>query len=147
MLIEDTPNVPYVFHAYCIGKVSRVDFVPINKKPGFQDETEETGNVISAFVHFTELYNTPITLAILNELENERSYNLHLNEICQRNSYWILLKSKNPIPETMMNNAQIVDNCRFLEKKIDSLMDIVNKQEERIRQLEEHIQTLSDGKS
>jgi hypothetical protein len=132
---QDMPNVSYIFDRFGIGKVSRVDFVPIGKKPGFR-ETELKDDIVSAFVHFHEFYNYPLTHLFCNELENERSYNLYLNQIYESHSYWICLKSKKPIANTVMNNAQIVDNCLFLENKIDSMMELIQRQEERINQLE-----------
>jgi len=105
-----------------MGKVSRVDFTPINKKPGFEENIDGE-NYKSAFVHFSYLHEDDYkTETILNELENGRSFRLDLDGE-HDGTYWLLLKNKNPIPDTLMNNAQIVENCRLLEQKVAGLND------------------------
>jgi hypothetical protein len=103
-----------------LGKVRRVDFTPINKKPGFEENIDEQ-DYMSAFVHFSNLheYDSQVE-SILCELENGRSYRIDLDGKFE-GTYWLLLKNKNPIPDTLMNNAQIVENCRLLERKVADL--------------------------
>ena len=110
-----------------IGDVSRVDFTSLDKKPGFN---ENFNNLFkSAFIHFNYIYNNNYTNSILLTLNNENSYKYFPK--C-KNEYWILLKAKNPIIETWMNNSQIVENCRFLENKIEL-------QEESIKYLKDNL--------
>jgi hypothetical protein len=105
-----------------IGKVSRVDFTPIDKKPGFVENIDGQ-EYMSAFVHFSHLHeNDYRSETILNELESGRSFRLDLDGE-HNGSYWLLLKNKNPIPDTYMNNPQIVENCRFLERKVTELSE------------------------
>ena len=120
-----------------IGNIFRVDFITQNKKLGF---TENCGKNISVFVHFNYLYNNYQTTEILNNLNNNLPY--YYYPILQKREYWILLKAKNPIPHTFMNNAQIVDNCRYLENKIQKLEDNNEKLEDFKSVLENKIEEL-----
>jgi hypothetical protein len=103
-----------------IGKVSRIDFTPIGKGPGFKENYDDYSYVKSAFIHFEYHYHNEKSVEIREKLSEGDSHRLYLN-IYRHNGdqeYWILLKATNPVKETMMNNHQIVDNCRFLEDKI-----------------------------
>jgi chromosome segregation ATPase len=53
---------------------------------------------------------------VMNAIQETGSYR-HYPQCCRE--YWILVPAKSPIQHTMMNAAQIVDNARHLEKKID----------------------------
>jgi hypothetical protein len=110
---------------YGFGNVSRVDFTPINKKPGFGENVDLV--VKSAFIHF-EFINVYYTLWEI--LENNGSYKFQVDT----NEYWILLKNKNPVQRTMMNVHQIVENGRHLEK-------LINNQAEEISQLSENLES------
>jgi hypothetical protein len=112
-------QVMEIFHIYKIGDVRRVDFTPLNKKPGF---AENNTHMKSGFVHFNKYYNTYSANRLIEKIQNGDTFNLSLNNINLNTyigEYWILLKAKTTIPDTMMNNHQIVENCRFLEKKIE----------------------------
>jgi hypothetical protein len=130
-----------MFYKYRIGEVGRVDFTPINKKAGFGKDVDSI--VKSAFVHFSRYYNDQETLHLLKTLQNDKSYRLQLDE---SNSnllnvkYWLLLKAKTTIPYTMMNNHQIVENCRLLEKQ-------VVEQEQRIQKLESLVNCLLERRN
>lgn len=118
-------------HASKIGEVRRVDFTPIKQKPGFGENVVDS-NVKSAFVHFHRYYNDRAEF-LENIKIGENKCVLYLD--AEKRSYWILLKATNVIPDTTMNNHQIVENCRLLEK-------IVVKQEERIQKLEKIVNCL-----
>jgi hypothetical protein len=106
-------DVAAVFENIDFGKISRIDFTPINKKPGFGENVDRV--VKSAFIHFSELYESgKIIDYCIKEGEPHKFYPFENSD-----EYWILLLAKNPIPETMMNTAQIVENCRLLEKKVE----------------------------
>jgi hypothetical protein len=145
-----------VFNVQDIGFVRRVDFCPIDKKPGFVENTDSP--VKSAFIHF-HCFNarTQISADIQAALARGESYRLNVNGLNLTNGYWILLKAKNPVQDTMMNNHQIVDNCRYLEKLIENkdkqiekitnncigLVDVMNKQHDKIANLELKINSMS----
>lgn len=112
-----------------LGEVSRIDFTCIDKKPGFKEN--QTHSIYkSAFIHFKNMYNNSYTNEILTTLNSEKVYKYYPQ---YKKEYWILLKAKNPIAETWMNNAQIVENCRYLENKLEI-------QEETIMYLKENLE-------
>jgi Asp-tRNA(Asn)/Glu-tRNA(Gln) amidotransferase C subunit len=115
-----------------IGEVLRVDFTSIDKKPGFKENFNTTFK--SAFIHLTIIYNTTLVKTILNSLNNGLGYKFYPQ--CNK-EYWILLKVKNPIIQTWMNNSQIVENCRYLESKLEI-------QEETIKYLQEKLEKVID---
>ena len=98
-----------------LGEVNRVDFTCLNKKPGFYENTEN--NFKSAFVHFNIINVNYSSNNIFQTIINGESFKFIPSY--SKKEYWILLKAKNPIENTFMNNAQIVENCRFLENKIE----------------------------
>lgn len=103
-----------------IGKVRRIDFIPIDKKPGFVENFDPL--LKSAFIHFDYHYHNEKSCEITDTLRRGESYRINLRDVSVDNftrEYWILLKATNPVKETMMNNHQIVDNCRFLQDKIE----------------------------
>jgi hypothetical protein len=114
--------------AKTLGEVLRVDFTCIDKKPGFNENHHPLFK--SVFVHFKRFYNDMLSHTILKLINSENSYKYYPQ--CKK-EYWILLKAKNPISETCMNNAQIVENCRYLEKKLEL-------QEDKIKYLQETLE-------
>lgn len=119
-----------LFYDRRIGFVKRVDFIPIDKKPGFRENLD---NMVKAcFIHLQSWVRLPTK--ILEKIENDEGYILYLNE---KGDYWILLKATNPVQDTMMNNHQIVDNCRHLEKRIE-------EQANEIKELKESITNIKD---
>ena len=125
-------NIISVFYNQRIGAVKRVDFVPIDKKPGFVENVNDT--VKACFVHFQSWTRLPNK--ILETLEKGEGYTFYFDEYYNKSSYWILLKAIIPVQDTMMNNHQIVDNCRFLEERIV-------EQDKRIHSLELKINNMS----
>ena len=126
-------EIRMVFNAQEIGFVKRVDFCPIDKKPGFVENTDSP--VKSAFVHFHCLNNTQLVADIQATMTRGEGYRLNLNGRDTANGYWILLKATNPVQETMMNKEQIVDNCRHLEKRVE-------EQAKEIEELKESIENI-----
>jgi len=126
-------EIKMVFNAQEIGFVKRVDFCPIDKKPGFVENTNSP--VKSAFVHFHCVNeNSQLYIDIQETLNRGEGYRLNLNG---SNGYWILLKATNPVQETMMNTDQIVDNCRHLEKRVED-------QANEIKELKKSIKNIKD---
>ena len=151
-------EVRQVFHNLDIIRISRVDFTPIGKKPGFAKEKENNFNMKSAFIHFSHFNNDPVSLTILEEIAKDKGgYRVFPVSLCANwptekcAEYWLLLKAEAPIQETMMNNAQIVENCRFLEKIIEDQSDnillleqTVSDQAHTIQQLEKKLENVQD---
>lgn len=135
-------HVRYLFQETGIGMVQRVDFAPINPRPGFGANVHNV--VRSAFVHFTLIYNTDLANRIIATTDAGQSYGFYVSE----QQYWILLKAHNPVPTTMMNIHQVVDNCRVLEESVAEKSNSTEKRFEeqatRIAQLEATVATQSD---
>ena len=119
-----------------IGKVKRIDFTTINKHPGFVENVND--NYKSSFVHF--YYMTSYYEEYFNKGESYKFYpKLGSSE------FWVLLKCKNPIPETMMNNSQIVDNCRFLERKVQEQAKTIKALEDKVQGIHRVVYDLLGG--
>lgn len=148
-------QVKNIFRNLSIGNVSRVDFIPIGKKPGFAEETDSHKK--SMIVHFRYLDYSFMSGAKLEAIENQGGYGIFPRDLCldwpreKCSEYWLLLKAKNPIQETMMNNSQIVHNCRYLEKKVDEQADDISELKQKvadqahtIQQLETKLENVQD---
>lgn len=107
------------------GYISRIDFVPVYKKAGFQEDM--SSNVKSAFVHFSTIRED---FEFRIRTEGRVTFYTDIGK-----EYWIILEAKNPIQPTMMNNAQIVENCRYLET-------IIGEQEKQIQKLEDKLEDI-----
>lgn len=128
-----------------IGAVTRVDFVPINKKPGFVEKVDEVYK--SAFVHFylpLPRYDGPPLpvedtdgLRVRNQyiwdmLATDEPYRLQVTPT----EYWFILRNNNPVPQTMMNIHQVVENGRHLESLIEKQSQKIEEQDATIKKLE-----------
>jgi hypothetical protein len=139
-------GIKNIMEQLCIGFVNRVDFTPINKKPGFGENIDSV--VMSAFVHFSDPYinfdnHYTFQFAVnmgntefWNTIESEKPYKLQVSF----NEYWICLKNKNPVQRTIMNIHQVVENGRHLEnliaaqaEEIENLKDIIEYQDNQNR--------------
>ena len=124
-----------VFFDLRVGKVTRVDFVPIKDAP-------EDTKYKSAFVYFTKLYSGLIRNIIIDEIEHKGKYNLNLDANIGVSShhiseYWMLLKNKAPFQETTLNIHQLSHNMALMEEKM-------LKMEEKMSLLEEKTSLLED---
>jgi hypothetical protein len=133
-------SIKKIMSAFRIGTVERVDFTPINKKPGFGENVDDV--VMSAFVHFSDpllgddnCYNYMSDSYLgYNDFWDDISDNQPYRLQIAHNEYWICLRNKNPVQYTMMNIHQVVENSRHLE-------NLVEKQNEEIKNLRESIET------
>jgi len=135
-------SIKEVMKAKYLGTVVRVDFTPVNKKPGFVENVDD--NFVSAFVHFSNPvlsidgryhYDTRdnyCNYLFWNRINNGESCKIWVSST----EYWICLKNKNPVKQTLMNVHQIVENARFLEI-------LVKSQVLKIEELERKIEDLS----
>jgi len=118
--------------ANTIGQVRRVDFNTIGKRPGFMEPLKQNQHLFRcAFVHFDLVYNHyfdqfnkyHVDIESLFQLIHEGKSFKYIPS-CVR-EFWLLLQNVNPIPETMMNVHQIVENSRILEERVENLeMDL-----------------------
>lgn len=111
-----------------IGIVNHIDFTSINKKHGFSENYEQ--DFVSAFIHFSS------TDYLFENIKAGRPYKLIINP----NEYWICLLNKNPIPRTLMNIHQVVENCRYLE-------NLLQLQGKKIELLERKLEVLDMEKN
>ena len=113
--------IEYVFRNANIGEVARVDFIPIGKKSGFKENM--TGAFKSAFVHFNKFNKN-----FGKKLSEVKGYKFYIED----DRYWMIFQAKNPIQPTMMNNSQIVENCRHLENKVEEQALTIQNLEEKL---------------
>jgi hypothetical protein len=135
--IKNNVTDEYINYVFCqerIGSVVRVDFTSVGQKPGFKEIIDDV--MKSAFVYLI-LYNTPESVSFNNKVGESNGHRVYLNG--PEKGYWIVLPNKNPIQFTMMNNSQIVDNCRYLEKQIDTQSKKLEEQETAIQKLTEKL--------
>lgn len=120
-------QVHEVFHRFYIGRVMRVDFVPIAGEIRFQ----------SAFVHMESVNDVHDTNVIMDRVFTQnKGYKIYPDYINQ-NAYWILLKNNKPVSETRLNIHQIAENMNLLE-------NLVAKQGLQIERLQELTYKLSE---
>jgi hypothetical protein len=144
-------SIKNIMASYQIGTVERVDFTPINKKPGFGENVDEI--VMSAFVHFSDpilgydnCYNyTSDSYLGNNDFWDTMSANQPFKLQIARNEYWICLKNKNPVQYTMMNIHQVVENSRHLENLVEEQKNKIQKLEEKMYSMDSVIKQLVGG--
>ena len=144
-IIHTEESVINVMFNLRIGTVSRVDFVPINKKPGFVEKLDDVYK--SAFVHFylplpryegpplpaeETVGHYPRNQYILDMLDTDEPCRVKVSP----NEYWFILRNNNPVPETMMNIHQVVENGRHLEDLIEKQNKKLEEQDATIKNLE-----------
>jgi regulator of replication initiation timing len=128
-----------VFFELRVGKVTRVDFVPLKNE-------RDSGNYHSAFVYFTKLY-TDKPNRILDEIESKGIYllNLDANNGVSRDTnseYWHLRKNNTPFEETTMNIHQLSHNMKLMEEKMAKMEIMMATLNEKNIFLEEENATL-----
>ena len=128
-------DVRRVFRQFSVGVVSRVDFTPINKRPGFSERLDEVAK--SAFVHFSEIDEFS---AIRHVIKHGNSYRIFLDN---SDEYWTCYKNIHPVPSTMMNIHQVVENCTIMEKTIEIQEQKMKEQEDKIKEQEAKIDKMS----
>ena len=121
---EKIRNVMEFLH---IGQVEYIDFTPINKKPGFNENVDQ--DFKSVFIHFKVYYSNNIW----NTIAAGESYKIQITQ----HEYWLCLKNKNPIQRTMMNIHQVVENGRHLEKLIEEQAKKIEELEQKLKRFEE----------
>jgi uncharacterized coiled-coil protein SlyX len=141
-----TEDIAYEFGNRYSSHVARVDFTPCNKTPGFVEDITQPFK--SAFVHFMVPIDRYVAAGMVQAFMHNKAYK---HETALFKEYWLILPNKNPVQHTMMNNAQIVENCRYLEKKviqqgqeIETLNGYCNDLENRLGEQQSSINALED---
>lgn len=130
---------------HCVGFVERVDFITIGQKIGFEEYHHPLFK--SAFVHFKTVdYPTNAMRSILEQWMREGQYKIMAN--CSA-EYWYLKKAHHPIQDTLMNNHQIVENSRWLQRMVfrqahqmEEQSAKINEQSETIQRLEKKVEAI-----
>jgi hypothetical protein len=141
--IHDEEAVKHILKILRIGAVSRVDFTPINKKPGFGEKHDDV--VKSAFIHFFDTpsgfpFDTPDGFPYDEAFWWEIASGMSCRIPVSKNEYWIFLKNNNPINKTLMNIHQVVENGRHLENLIEEQAKTIEKQADAIKDLSEKLE-------
>jgi hypothetical protein len=129
------------FENFGIGKVSRVDFTPIDKKPGFGENVDMV--VKSAFIHIEKYYYEHLRGEIVQNLKDGENHRIYPS--CVPGEYWILLKAKSYVQSTMMNTSQIVENCRYLENIVTEQAVTISKLTNEIDNIKQVVYQLVGG--
>lgn len=136
-------SIRKIMRACQIGTVRHVDFIPINKKPGFVENFDQV--MMSAFVYFSDpwLSSADDTYSFKSDKYMGHTQfwdTIAAGEAFQVNvtekEYWICLKNKKPIQRTMMNIHQVVENGRYLENLIQEQAKKIEEQAKKIEELE-----------
>ena len=116
-------NISYILWKFNLGRVNRVDFVPIMKPVEGKDPVEDT-KYKQVFVYIDP--KTVWNPELLQTIEDKGSYRLYPNREQQSflhlqddKEYWIFLKNKSPVPysTTTLNVHQLAHNMTLLETK------------------------------
>lgn len=145
---ESVKNMMFILR---IGTVERVDFIPMNKEPGFSENLD--ANYKAAFVHFylpLPCYDGPplqVEYNVGHCLRNQHIWNMIANdEPCRvkvsPTEYWVILQNNRPVPRTMMNIHQVVENGRYLENLIEKQTMKLEEQYVTIKKLESKLDGL-----
>jgi hypothetical protein len=118
--------------------VERIDFVSI-----VNPDKSTNPNYRSAFIHMylggytcEEIYKTTYV--------EEKAYKFYLIN-GYFDSYWLLLKNKNPLSETDLNLCQVVENARLLEERVSKQDEIIKYQAEKLLKIEDTLYQLLGG--
>jgi hypothetical protein len=136
----DANKVIYIFRKFNLGKVDRVDFVPIMNNVEGKTELEEDKRFKQAFIYIESYsYWHP---DIISAIKEEKPYKFYPNN---DSSYWLLLKNKKPVPFaiTPLNIHQLAHNNELLETKVSDMEKEMLKMKEEIARLKEENNAMS----
>ena len=122
----DANRLIYVFWKFGLGKIDRVDFVPIMIPVIGKTELEEDRRFKKAFIYLD--VQSSWHPDIIKAVEEEKPYKFYPNrdehfESLRDDSYWLLLKNKSPVPytTTSLNVHQLAHNNTLLEAKVSDM--------------------------
>ena len=102
-----------------VGAVERIDLIPCGNAK-WAERADPTRKYNKVFVHLKYFYNYSLSQTILTALSEDKAYYWY-TQPCE---YFILLKNRNPVPNSILNIHQVVDNCRLMDEQLTT-----NKQE------------------
>jgi len=127
----DEALVRQVFESRGIGRVRRVDFVPLTPvEPGERESEYSIACCYQkAFVHFDHLFDSEHAHEIFRKVvRDDESFRLFANP--RDNQYWILLNNKMVVPDTTLNDHQMAENHRILTQTVMAQAAKIEKLEE-----------------
>jgi len=92
------------------GEVHQIEFILPNTKSGFK----ENDDVKAALIHMSDL--TPKGLHLVHSISNGEDYKLYVKDM----EYLSISFADPKIQNTSMNNEQNIENCSYLEAKIEA---------------------------
>lgn len=144
-----------------IGDVKRVDFVPISKR--FQrafvhmdffyniETTNEIRNIVfeqgkAAWVYPSQLFKNSLLEKVEQTpyVEQNFCYLFSKKRLIDKRMFWILLKNKNPIPETIMNISQIAYQMNTIVHYLKTLNDKIEPDNKKKPETERPLGSLLD---
>ena len=138
----DESQVRLIFENRKVGKVRRIDFVPLTPVAPGQRESEYSVACCyqKAFVHFDHLFDSEHAHDIFRTVvRDDESYRIFASTAADEYEYWILLNNKMAVPDTTLNDHQIAENHRILAQtvmeqavQIEKLNELVHFQDSKI---------------
>jgi hypothetical protein len=133
-----------------VGRVSRVDFIPIGFKPGFDEFHDPLFK--SAFIHFDNLFPNEFSNEILRLLNSGDQYK-YMADCSQE--YWYMWKANKPVQETILNKHQIMECGRWLQRQtekqarlqlaqIEQMTKLIERQSRKIDEQEKRMEELEE---
>jgi len=142
-------SIKNLMRACRIGTVRHVDFIPINKKPGFVENFDQV--MMSAFVYFSDpwLSSADDTYSFKSDeymghtqfwdtIAAGGAFQVNVTE----KEYWICLKNKKPLQRTIMNIHQVVENGRYLENLVQEQAKLLQEQAKLLQEQAKRIEEL-----
>ena len=132
-------KIIFMFLRLRLGKVNRVDFVPIIIKANDKE-----------CLHFKKafLYVVPTSdwhPDIIKSIENGTPYKIYPNR--DEKEYWLILKNKSPVPyaTTTLNVHQLANNLALLETQFKELEEKLIDKEAQIAEKEAECRLLVEA--
>ena len=137
----DVERIIYIFWKFNLGKIDRVDFVPIMIPVKGKTEPQEDRRFKKAFIYLDA--KSSWHPDIIKAVEEEKPYKFYPNrdehfENFRDDSYWLLLKNKSPVPytTTTLNVHQLAHNNTLLETKVSDMEEEILKMKLEIERIQ-----------
>ena len=137
-------RVMNIFWKHGLGKIARIDFVPI-MKTNKDAEPTECSNFKQAFLYIDTMSSWHED--ILNSIEEKTPYKIYPNKdetfehLRDTREYWLIFKNNSPVPyaTTTLNVHQLANNLALLEAQFAEREAQIAEREARIAELESEL--------
>ena len=137
-------KVMNLFWKHGLGKIARIDFVPIMKTIKDAEPTE-CSNFKQAFLYIDT--RSSWHPDILNSIEEKTPYKIYPNKdetfehLRDTREYWLIFKNNSPVPysTTTLNVHQLANNLALLEAQFAEREAQIAEREARIAELESEL--------